>query len=261
MSDTVLITGATQGIGYELAKLWAKDGAALILVARNAARLAEIKAEFEDQFHNSVTVMALDLSRGDAALEVFTAFGAEPVDILVNNAGYGDFSAFAQSDWAKIENMMALNVVTLMHLTHLFMKGMIERDHGGILNVASVASFQPGPMMAAYYASKAAVLSFTEGIAAELQGTKVHVSALCPGPTKTGFEAKAALENSNLFKTLRVGSAEQVALDGYRALKKGKVVEISGLTNKAMIFMERFVPRRLVRWIIKEVEATRRESE
>ena len=193
---TALITGASGGIGYEFAKLLAKDCNTLVLVARSKDRLKEIKKELETASPISVIVVAQDLSEPDAAEKIFRRLESEHiiVDILINNAGFGDHGAFVETDWRKEEKMIAVNISALTEMTKLFLKGMVERKSGRILNVASTAAFQPGPFLAVYYASKAYVLSFSEVIVNELKGKGVTVTALCPGPTATGFALAARME-------------------------------------------------------------------
>lgn len=216
---TALITGASGGLGLEFARILAKKKYDLVLVARNQDKLSTIKQEIENQCHVSVSVFVCDLSKVDAALEVFR-FTSEQnlvIDILVNNAGFGDSGSFAKSDWSKQYEMVQLNVIALMQMTHCYIKGMIERGHGQILNISSVAAFSAGPYMSIYYATKAFVLSFSEAVGEEVKGTGVTVTAFCPGPTSTGFEKAASMgRGSTMFK--RAAKAEDVAKGGIRAM-------------------------------------------
>jgi uncharacterized protein len=252
---TALITGASGGIGYEFAKLLAKDCNTLVLVARSKDRLNTIKQELETASSASVTVIDQDLADPGAAEKIFHRLESEHiiVDILVNNAGFGDHGAFVETDWQKEEKMIAVNISALTEMTKLFLKGMVERKNGRIVNVASTAAFQPGPFMSVYYASKAYVLSFSEAIANELEGTGVTITALCPGPTATGFANAARMERSRLFRFGKPASATDVARFGYEAMKKGKTVAIHGLVNKLIAFSVRTSPRKLlpiiVRWL------------
>lgn len=253
--QTALITGASGGIGHEFAKLLAKDCSVLVLVARNRARLGEIKKELEAAAPVSVLIIEKDLAKPGAADEIYNELKNKnmKVDILINNAGFGDSGPFADTDWLKEQTMIAVNITALTRMTKLFLQGMVERKSGRILNVASTAAFQPGPFMAVYYASKAYVLSFSEAIANELKGTGVSITTLCPGPTETGFASTARMEHSRLFSFMRPASAAGVARYGYEAMQKGKTVAIHGLLNKILAFSVRTAPRKLlpviVRWL------------
>ncbi|HXY54316.1 MAG TPA: SDR family oxidoreductase [Nitrospirota bacterium] len=244
-NKTALITGASGGIGYEFAKLLAKDCSVLILVARSLDRLLEVKKELESIADVSVRTIAKDLSKPGVTEEIYRELENEniSVDILINNAGIGSLGKFAETDWQKDAEMISLNIVALTHLTKLFVKGMIERRSGKIVNVASTAAFQPGPLMAVYYASKAYVLSFSEAIANELKGTGVNMTVLCPGPTATGFVKAAAVGESRLFRIRRPAEALDVARYGYEAMMKGKTVAIHGMLSKIVALSTRVAPR------------------
>lgn len=255
MISTVLITGATGGLGREFAEISAKDGNGLLLTARNAHKLEEMKQALEKKYGVRVSVFPCDLSEPDGADRVY-AFASEneiAVDVLINNAGFGDFGEFTSCDYEKQREMVNLNVLALMRLTYMFAPAMVNNGSGKILNVASIASFQPGPLMSVYYASKAFVLSFSEALSVELRKKGVTVTALCPGPVRTGFEERASLSNSGLFKNLKVASAEKVARFGYKKMKKGKAVAVQGGNNRFLIFMSRFAPRSLVRRIVYKI--------
>jgi uncharacterized protein len=255
--STTLITGASGGIGYELAKLFARDHHNLILVARSGETLAQVAAEL--QAHGvTVKTIALDLTELPSPKFLFDQLQREgiAVDILVNNAGFGAFGEFAQMPEDEILGQIRLNVSALTELTRLFAPPMVKRRSGRIMNVASTAAFQPGPLMAVYYATKAYVLSFSEAIANELRGSGVTVTCFCPGATYTGFAKRAGVENSRLFKQVGAMSAEKVALDGYRAVMEGRGLAISGAHNWFVAQSTRFAPRKLVtavsRWIAEK---------
>jgi uncharacterized protein len=256
--STVLITGASGGIGYELAKLFARDHHNLVLVARSADKLAQVARELETP-GAPVKTIALDLASPPAPRFLFDQLqrDAIAVDILINNAGFGTFGEFAGTGEEEILGQIELNITALTRLTHLFLPPMIARRSGRVMNVASVAGFQPGPLMAVYYATKAYVISFSEAIANELRNSEVTVTCFCPGATHTGFAQRAGIQESRLFK-LGAMSAEKVALDGYRAVMEGRGLAISGLHNRALVQSERFAPRRLTtaisRWIAEKVE-------
>ena len=252
MGMTAVVTGASGGFGYEFAKLLARDGYDLVLVARSGDKLKKIADGLSRRFGVTVRVFEKDLSEKDAAEEVFS-FAAEKdpsPEILINNAGFGDYGSFAEGDYEKLTQMVDLNDRTLMQLTHLFLQPMIASGKGRILNVASIASFMPGPKMALYYATKAFVLSLTEGLAEELRGTGVTVTALCPGPTDTGFVKRANMPGSRFSDIFRFTKPSGVARAGYRALMKGKTIEVPGALNYLASAGVRLLPRGLVRRIV-----------
>lgn len=247
MSKTALITGASGGIGLELARIHASEGGNLVLVARSGERLEAIKSEFETRYNVSVRFLVSDLSLRHASKKVYdeiTGHGI-PIDYLINNAGFGDFGLFAQSDWDKQESMINLNITALAHMTRLFLPGMISRGGGKILNVASLAAFTPGPTMSVYFATKAFVLSFSEALNNELKGKNITVTTLCPGSTESRFH-EVALGDPKLVKERKMMSAAEVAETGYRAMLSGKPVVIPGLKNSILAFASRFVPREMV---------------
>ena len=253
--ETALITGASGGIGYELAKEMAQKGHDLIVVARSEDKLRAMAQAFKQQYGVQVDVIAKDLLQPSAPDEIFTELqdAGKTIDILVNNAGFASYGFFHELDRNKELNMMQLNMVTLTHLTHLFLSGMVQRGNGRILNVASTAAFQPGPLMAVYYATKAFVLSFSEAIANELDGTGVTVTALCPGPTESGFQSRAAMEESKLVQN-GLMDAETVAKMGYSAMMAGKTIEIPGFSNKVGALMPRFFPRKMISKIVRNIQ-------
>ncbi len=257
--STVLITGASGGIGYELAKLFARDHHNLVLVARSADKLAQVATEL--QAHGvTVKTIAIDLVDAPASKFLFDQLQREGVviDVLVNNAGFGTFGDFAQMPEDEILGQIDLNIRALTELTRLFLPAMVQRRSGRIMNVASTAAFQPGPLMAVYYATKAYVLSFSEALANELRHSGVTVTCFCPGATHTDFAKRAGMENSRLFKQLGAMSAEKVALDGYRAVMEGRTLAISGVHNWVIAQSNRLAPRKMVtaisRWVAEKVQ-------
>jgi len=251
--STVLITGASGGIGYEFAKLLARDHFNLVLVARSEDKLTQVANELRP--HGIlVKTIPLDLSSPSAPKSLFEQLQREniAIDILINNAGFGAYGEFAKMPESKVLGQIDLNIRALTELTRLFLPAMIARKNGRIMNVASVAGFQPGPLMAVYYATKAYVISFSEAIANEVQGSGVTVTCFCPGATHTGFARRAGIEESRLF-SLGAMSAERVARDGYRALMKGQTLAISGTHNWLIAQSTRFAPRKMVtavsRWV------------
>jgi len=256
---TALITGASGGIGYELAKLFARDHHNLVLVARSTDKLAQVASEL--QSHGVVVnVIALDLAEPPAAKFLFDQLQREGVaiDILINNAGFGAFGEFAQMRHQEILGQINLNITALTQITRLFLQPMLSRRSGRIMNVASTAGFLPGPLMAVYYATKAYVISFSEAIANELHGSGVTVTCFCPGATHTGFAHRAGNDKSRLFKKMGAMSAEKVALDGYRSVMEGRTLAISGMHNWISAQSIRFAPRKMVtlvsRWISEKIE-------
>jgi uncharacterized protein len=256
MNKTALITGASMGIGYELAKEFAKNGNNLVLVARSKDKLDTIAHELIATFGINALVITADLSKNDIAQEIYQELQQRgiTIDYLINNAGFGDYGLFAESDWAKEAQMIDLNIKTLTHFCKIFVKDMIKNGSGKIMNVASTAAFQPGPTMAVYYATKSYVLSFSEAISNELEGTGVTVTALCPGPTLSNFQAAANLGESKLVKGKKLPTSAEVAHYGYKALMKGKVVAIHGWMNLVMATSIRFTPRALVLRIVRYMQ-------
>lgn len=248
MKKTALITGASSGIGLELSKIHASKGDNLVLVARSKSKLDELKIELEKNYGISVYTIGKDLSLPKSVSEVYSEVKQQniTIDYLINNAGFGDYGLYFDSVWEKQEQMINLNITTLSHFTRLFLKDMVDRKSGKIMNIASTASFQPGPTMAVYCATKSYVLSFSEAINNEVKEFGVTVTALCPGATTSGFQAAASLEGSNLFEGKKLPSAKDVATYGYRAMMKGKAVAIHGFMNALMANSIRFTPRSLV---------------
>ena len=248
--QTALVTGASYGIGYELARLLAADGYDLVLVARGEERLARAAAELGGR------ALALDLARADAPRELSERLRADgtSVDVLVNNAGFGNFGMFAETDLAQELEMLQLNVVALTHLTKLFLPPMLERRSGRILNVASTAGFQPGPLMAVYFASKAYVISFSEALAEELRGTGVRLTVLCPGSTKTGFQKRAYAGDAERAARGGEMDAREVALAGYRGLSAGRTLVVPGLKNRLMAGAVRLAPRGLTTRLVRKMQ-------
>jgi uncharacterized protein len=251
MKETVLITGASSGIGLELAKCFAADGCRLILVARNILALEKLAEELRLKNKIEAIVLPADLSLPETPKQIFEKLSAQKisVDVLVNNAGFGANGAFVELSLPRQLEMLQVNITALTELAGLFLPGMIQRKRGGILNVGSVAGFLPGPGMAVYYATKAFVLSFTEALSEELLGTGLKVSVLCPGPTESNFGSVARGQKVREIKTSKM-SAKAVAIYGHRAFRNGKVIAISGAQNRAFVFLNRFAPRWIPRKII-----------
>jgi short-subunit dehydrogenase len=243
-----LVTGASSGIGLELSRLLARRGHDVILLARREEVLSALADELRRAHGVACTVLAADLSRREAPREVDEELRARAmeVDILVNNSGFGWFGHFAEADLQRQLDMLQVNITALTELTGRLLSPMLARGSGRVLNVASTAAFQPGPLMAVYYASKAYVLSFSEAIAEELAGSGVTVTALCPGPTRTAFQDEAGLVRSGFLYGRMVADAAGVARYGYEAMMAGRRVAIPGLLNRTLAAAVRFAPRRLV---------------
>jgi len=266
ITETVLITGASSGIGLELAREFARDplvrdGGRLILVARNIPALETLAAELKQKWNVQVTILPGDLSQPGTPDKLFSDLQAAGihVDVLVNNAGFGAIGPFDELPLDRQLEMIRVNVSALVGLTRLFLPAMIQAGRGSILNVGSVAGFVPGPGMTVYYATKAFVGSFSEALAAELAGTGVDVSVLCPGPTPTNFGAVAGTRNVKLVRVPRT-SAQKVAHDGYLALRRGRVICVSGIQNRILVFLIRFVPKALARRMVRKFNGFQRNS-
>ncbi|MCU0869052.1 MAG: SDR family oxidoreductase [Burkholderiales bacterium] len=247
-----LVTGASSGIGLELARGLAARRHDLVLVARGAARLEALATELRGAHGVTVTVLPADLSRRDEVDRVAAALdaGGHTVDVLVNNAGFGLFGLHADTDLAAEQQMLDVNITALTRLVKHFLPGMVRRGRGRILNLASTASFQPGPYMAVYFATKAYVLSYSEAIAEELRGTGVTVTALCPGPTASGFQDAAAMHDSAMVKGKRLPTSAEVARLGLAAMDRGQRVAIHGLLNWLQAQSVRLAPRAMVTRVV-----------
>lgn len=254
---TALITGASGGIGLELAEVFAAKGHDLVLVARTATKLEEVAKALREKHGAKVDVVASDLSEQGAAARLAKSLDERGlvVDVLVNNAGYAQYGAFTQTDADAESRMMQLNMVALTELTKQLLPKMSERGRGRILNVASTAAFMPGPLMAVYYATKAYVLSFSEALAEELRGSGISVTALCPGPTRTGFQDRANMQESKLVRGKEIMDAATVARAGYEGLMRGEPLVIPGVMNRLQAATPRFLPRSWIPKIVKSAQA------
>lgn len=252
--ETALITGASSGIGLDLAQLMAPDFD-LIITARNRAELEKLAKELQTAHGNDVHVIPADLAQREARKQIFAEIERRglSVDILINNAGFGSYGAFAENDPKTSLDMVEVNIAALTALTRLALPGMIQRKSGKIMNVASTAGFQPGPLMAVYYATKAYVIMFSEAIANELKGSGITVTCLCPGATATNFAGRANMEESRLFK-LGAMKSREVAIAGYKGMMAGKGLVIPGFLNKTVAMSVRFSPRKLVTAISRSLQ-------
>lgn len=256
-----LITGGTQGIGYELAKLFAGDGYNLVLVARTEADLQQRQQEFSQQHGIDVITISKDLFQPNAPFELYEEVKNKNivVDVLVNDAGQGQFGLFIEQDIHRLQEIIQLNVNALTVLTHLFLKDMVARNEGKILQLASIASQLPGPWQAVYHATKAYVLSFTEALISELKESAVTLTALQPGATDTDFFNKADMQESKILDT-KLSDPAQVAKDGYEALMSGDDKIVSGFKNKAMVGMSNVMPESMVADQMNKMQQPREEG-
>jgi uncharacterized protein len=255
--QTALVTGASGGIGLDLAECFARDGYDLVLTARSGDALAQAAERLARQHGVSATSIALDLGTtgGGKRLAEQVAERGLTVDVLVNNAGYGHAGALTSSDLDTQLGMIDLNDRALVELTYLFWDGMLARKRGGILNVASTASFQPGPLMAVYYASKAFVLSFSEALWEEARGTGVHVSCLCPGPTASKFRERAGTGKTRLAQVSTVMPSMDVAEQGYRGFASNKRVVVTGARNAAIAWLAPLMPREMLLRMVRNIQS------
>ncbi len=256
MYGTAIITGASSGIGLELARVFAREGYDLLITARRDKRLKQLKKELESTFNINVYAFKLNLTEEDAGSKLFHYAEKNELDItvLVNNAGVGDYGFFHKSEWTRQLQIINLNITALTHLTHLFLPVLMKNKKSSILNVASVAAFQPGPLMSVYYASKHYVLAFSEALANELEHSGVTVTTLCPGPTESEFQKIANMQKSKLFDRFAVPSSKQVAEYGYKSMKKGKRVAIYGLHNKFLPKLIGLFPRNFVTATVRKIQ-------
>ncbi len=253
---TALITGASSGIGLAFAECIAANKNDLVLVARNENTLHKIAGNLKNNFGIRVKIIPADLCEMSEVQRVYDICKAEKIqiDYLINNAGVGDFGFFAERSWAMQEQMIDLNIKSLTKMCKLFVADMVARKSGKILNVASTAAFQPGPLMAVYYATKSYVLFFSEAIHNELKGTGVSVTCLCPGPTESNFQKAASLQESKLVKGKKLPSSKEVAVFGYQAMMKNKMTVIHGTGNKLLALSIRFSPRKMVLRLVRKIQ-------
>lgn len=248
MTPTALITGATGGIGLAYANLLARQQTNLILVGRNATKLQDRAKELQERTNVTITSIQADLSESSAPRHVYdTVVGKNlSVDYLINNAGFGGYGAFTQTDWQMEHQMIQVNIMALTELTKLFLPSMVSRGSGKILNMASTAAFVPGPLMSVYYATKAYVLSFSEAIGYELRNTGVTVTAVCPGPTRSGFQKASNIEESGLVKDKKLPTAEEVAVYGLEEMMKGTPVAVHTIKDRIQTRIIPLLPRSYV---------------
>jgi short-subunit dehydrogenase len=255
--QTALVTGASAGIGVDLAECFARDGYDLVLTARSAGALEEVATRLAQAHGVKAIAIAQDLGAigGGSALHQAIAARGIDIDVVVNNAGYGHAGALTSSDLATQLGMIDLNVRALVELTYLYWDGMLAKERGGVLNVASTAAFQPGPLMANYYASKAYVLSFSEAIWEEARGTGVHVSCLCPGPTVSKFRERAGTGKTRLAQASKVMASAPVARMGYEAWKRNQRVVVTGGRNAFQAGLVKYIPRETLLRMVRNIQS------
>ena len=250
-----LITGTTSGIGKEFAELFAEKGYNLITVAMNEEKLKEQKQTLESKYNISVKYIVKDLSIEESYSEIYNEVKASniEIDILINNAGFATYGNYIDVEWQKQKNLAMVNMMAVMQLSYMFGQDMAKRKSGRIMNIASIASFEPGPFMTMYYASKAFVRSFSEGLHEELKDQGVVVTAICPGPTKTKFAERASMKKSYMIKKMKVDTAKEVAEKSYKAMMKNKAVYVVGFHNKLIAFATRCGSLKLNRKVAKKI--------
>jgi len=253
-NKTALVTGSASGLGFEFALLLARDGYNLVLIDIDAENLEQAKADILKTYNPKITLLTKDLSQINIAQEIYNEVGNTSIDVIVNNAGFGLFGTFSHTDWERESQMLHLHILTTTHLVKLILPDMIKRGSGKILNISSLAGFQPGPLMALYYASKAYLLSFSQAIANELKGSGVSVTVLCPGPTKTSFQSTVSKECTENKIGFNMACPRQVAAYGYNAMLKGKVVAIPGFFNKFLSILPRVLTRNRTTKIVRRIQ-------
>ena len=251
-----LITGASSGIGLELAWICARNNHNLLLIARHEDKLQELAKAIKEKYRVSVDYLSYDLNKVESAQAIYNYCQGKDlfVNVLINNAGFGDWRKFIDSDIQRQLDMINVNISSLVYLSHLFLKDMKNNGGGKIMNMASAAAFQPGPLMSVYYATKAFVLHFSEAVANELKENNITVTAICPGPTTSNFKKTANLDNSRLMKKRNLPSSRDVAEFSYKVMDKGKVVAVPGMINVFLSKLVNFIPRSIVVKIVRKMQ-------
>ncbi|MCP4390680.1 MAG: SDR family oxidoreductase [Gammaproteobacteria bacterium] len=260
-SRFALITGATSGIGNGFAHVLAQDGINLVIIARDGTRLKEVKNELEARYSIKVKIIPKDLANPEASSEIFEILKQEGIilSVLVNNAGFNVYGSFEETDLEEEIKMIRLHIIAVTQMTKLFLRQRSQQAENEILNVASIAGLVPGPLVSVHFATRAYILSFSLALADEFQGSDVHVTCLCPGPTKSAFFGRANMSGVRLAsgKPIKLMDAQTVAANGYEALKKRKVIVVPGYRNKILAFMAMVVPRalaiKITRWLMERI--------
>jgi short-subunit dehydrogenase len=257
MLQNVLLTGPTSGIGYEFAQIFAREGYDIVLVGKDPEKLRKLQIQLEEKYpEQKFLICEADLSviGVEKKIEEYLTTEEIKIDILINNAGFGSFGEFVSSDWDKELAMMRVNMISVVALTKIVVGHMKERGEGKILNVASTAAFFPGPLMSVYYATKNFVLNFSVGLSRELKGTGVSVTALCPGPTESGFQKASGNEDSQLVKGKTLPTATEVAKFGYQSMMKGRVVAVHGQRNRLQVMLGKILPLEIAANIVYDTQ-------
>ncbi len=257
-NNYALVTGAAAGLGFEFSKMLANDGYNLLMVDLNKSNLNDAKAKLITNHDVHIVAIAQDLSKQESAALVYNEVQDYTIDVLINNAGFGMYGAFYENDWERELSMLNLHMITTTHLTKLVLKNMVANKNGKVLNVSSLAAFQPGPFMALYYATKAYILSFSEAIANELKGTGVSVTAFCPGPTKTLFQQTVKEGQAAGKISFNMACPEKVTQYGYKAMQRGKTYAIPGRFNKFLAFLPRLLSRNTSTRIVGRIQKKNR---
>ena len=257
-NNYALVTGAAAGLGFEFSKLLANDGYDLLMVDLNKSNLNDAKAKLISSYDVHIVTIAQDLSKQESAKLVYNQVQDYTIDVLINNAGFGMYGSFYENDWERELSMLNLHMITTTHLTKLVLKNMVANKKGKVLNVSSLAAFQPGPFMALYYATKAYILSFSEAIANELKGTGISVTAFCPGPTKTLFQETVKEGQAAGKISFNMACPEKVTQYGYKAMQKGKSYAIPGGFNKVLALLPRLLSRNISTKIVRKIQEKNR---
>lgn len=250
---TSVVTGGASGIGLELVKLLIEDNYKVFIVDNNKENLKKLEKSINPKHFVGIRE---DMSSLSSPQKIYKKLKDENIEVLINNAGFGDYGKFHTTDWKKEEKMINLHVVNTTHLTKLFLKDMVKKNDGKIMNISSVAAFQPGPLMSLYYATKAYILHFTEAIANEVKDKNICISVLCPGQTKTNFQKNVSSKKNKIM--FNVSCPEKVAKYGYRALKANDTISIPGNFNKFLVFLNRLLPRSVVTKIVRYIQEKNR---
>ena len=250
---TSVVTGGASGIGLELVKLLIEDNYKVFIVDNNKENLKKLEKSINPKHFVGIRE---DMSSLSSPEKIYRKLKDENIEVLINNAGFGDYGKFHTTDWKKEEKMINLHVVNTTHLTKLFLKDMVKKNDGKIMNISSVAAFQPGPLMSLYYATKAYILHFTEAIADEVKDKNICISVLCPGQTKTNFQKNVSSKKNKIM--FNVSCPEKVAKYGYRALKANDTISIPGNFNKFLVFLNRLLPRSVVTKIVRYIQEKNR---
>ena len=258
MEKFSIVTGGASGLGFEFVKLLLIDKYNVVVIDNDKKELNNIKSKINFKHNKKIILMHKDLSNPDSSIEIFKELKNKNIEVLINNAGFGLFGKFKDTNWKIERNMIMVHVMCTTEMTKLFLNNMIENKKGRILNMASLAAFQPGPLMSIYYSTKAFILHFSESTANELKGTGVSVTVLCPGQTRTNFQKKVSSREKKI--NFNFSTAEEVAKYGYDAMMNGKTIAIPGIINKILSTIHRFIPRSLATKLMRKIQEKNRNS-